>query len=72
MSLVSNKLRPDAHVRADVPSIPLHGVAETASLVVFQCVGKCRGVASEREVIRRIRGKHHRTAHVEAVQVALQ
>ena len=55
-----------------IQSVPLYRVAETAALVVFERIGKCGGVTSEREVVRRIRSKHDRTAHVEAVEVALQ
>ena len=47
--------------------IPLHGVAVAAALVVFERVGKRGCVATEREVVARVRRKHNRTAHVETV-----
>lgn len=53
-------------------SIPLHGVAVAAALVIFKRVGKRGGITSEREVIRCIRCQHHRAAHVETVKVAAE
>ena len=56
----------------NVTSIPLHGVGITTALVVFERVGKRGGIATEREVIAGVWREHHLTAHVEAVQIALQ
>ena len=56
----------------NVTSIPLHGVGITTALVVFERIGKRGGIATEREVIAGVWREHHLTAHVEAVEVALQ
>ena len=55
-----------------VVSIPLHGIAVSASLVVFQGIGECRCVATEAEVVAGVWCEHYGAAHVEAVEVALQ
>ena len=56
----------------NVTSIPLHGVGITTALVVFERIGKRGGIATEREVIAGVWREHHLTAHVEAMQIALQ
>lgn len=52
--------------------VPLHGIAVPTALVIFQSVSKGGGVTSERKVIARVGRKHHRTTHVEAMEVALE
>ena len=52
--------------------IPLHGVAVAAALVILKSIGERGGVTTEREVVARVGSEHHLTAHVEAVEVALQ
>lgn len=40
--------------------IPLHSVAVSRALVVFERIGKSCGVAAEREVVACIWSEHHR------------
>ena len=56
--------------RENGASVPTDGIGIAAALVVFERVGKGGGVASEGEVVARVGGQHHRTRHVEAVEVA--
>ena len=53
-------------------SIPLHGVAVAAALVILQRVGERGGIAAEREIVARVRSEHHLAAHVETVEVTLE
>ena len=62
----------DVHHLPHPALIPLHGVGITASFIVLQSICKRRSVATEREVIAGIRSQHHRTTHIETVEVALQ
>ena len=51
-------------------SIPLHGIAIAATLVVFKSIGEGGSIATEGEVVACVRREHHRARHVEAVEVA--
>ena len=52
--------------------IPLHSIRIATALIIFQGIRQCRSITTEGEIITCIRRKHHRTTHIETVEITLQ